>query len=293
MYLVDLLARYRAAKLKDASPNTDQKFRQSVAELARVVGRPPTLADLTDANIDTMMVAKSRQGRSPASVNTLAAKLCALWTWAHRKGITTTGPDVQMMREPRIAPVAWSREQLDQVFDAVAQAEGNVAGVPAPLFWRCLLSILWDTGERRGAVVNQLPWENLAHGQLLVPASARKGKTRDMVYTLHPDTVRLCEMIRGYGLPSIIYWDRTVHQLANRYRTILKRAGLPHDRKHLFHCIRRSVASHGAAAGADASQLLDHSDPSITRRYYLDPRIVPAPRAVDVLFRPDSPRPAA
>lgn len=155
------------------------------------------------------------------------------------------------------------------------------------------VSVLWDTGERIGAVL-QLEWQHLNGTTLHVPAGTRKGKTRDKMYSLHPDTVALLETIHAvYGGSMLLPLDCCYESLFNRLRAMLNRAGLPSDRKHLFHCIRRSVASHGAAAGADASQLLDHSDPSITRRYYLDPRIVPAPRAVDVLFRPDSPRPAA
>jgi integrase len=51
-----------------------------------------------------------------------------------------------------------------------------------------------------------------------------------------------------------------------------------------FHAIRRSAASHYAAAGGDAVEMLDHSSPSITKRWYLDPRLADrGSRPCDVL----------
>jgi integrase len=53
----------------------------------------------------------------------------------------------------------------------------------------------------------------------------------------------------------------------------VKAAGLDGRRRVRFHQIRRSAASHYAAAGGDAVAMLDHSSPSITKRWYLDPRL--------------------
>lgn len=293
MTLFDVVDRYAARRLMGANKRTETKYRRVVRYLGQVVGRLPLVEDLTDDNVAAVMQMKMREGCSPYTVNDIRSKLVSLWTFAAKRGDAPRFPDVDRLAEPAAAPVAWSADQLASVFAAMDAATQPVAGVPGPLWWKTLLSILWDTGERRGAIVNRLPWSCLVDGRLLVPAEVRKGKTRDKLYTLHADTVALCDQVRAFGHDLIVKWDRTDEQLVNRYRTLLKRAGLPHDRKHMFHCIRRSVASHAAASGADATAILDHADPSITRRYYLDPRIVPQPQAVDVLFRPDSPRPAA
>jgi integrase len=51
-----------------------------------------------------------------------------------------------------------------------------------------------------------------------------------------------------------------------------------------FHAMRRTAASHFAAAGGDASHFLGHSSPRITEKYYLDPRIADTgPQPCDVL----------
>jgi integrase len=53
----------------------------------------------------------------------------------------------------------------------------------------------------------------------------------------------------------------------------VKAAGLNTRKRLRFHQIRRSAASHYAAAGGDAVEMLDHSSPKITKRWYLDPRL--------------------
>jgi hypothetical protein len=69
------------------------------------------------------------------------------------------------------------------------------------------------------------------------------------------------------------------------YTEILKRAGLPHDRKSKFHRMRRTVASFFEAAGANATALLGHSARSVTEGY-LDPRLVRTPQPSELLPRP-------
>jgi hypothetical protein len=53
--------------------------------------------------------------------------------------------------------------------------------------------------------------------------------------------------------------------------------------------MRRSVASHLQAAGIDACTALGHSSPEVTRKSYLDPRIVVTAKTCDVLFDPNDP----
>jgi integrase len=161
-----------------------------------------------------------------------------------------------------------------------------VGPIPGGLWWSACLAVLWDTGERCGAIIHRATWDDLLDGVLLVPASHRKGKTRDRLYTLHSETVAKLERLREYNSPLLLPWPLHKSSLFNHLKRMLRGADLPADRWHMLHAIRRSVASHAAKAGADASALLDHSDASITRRYYIDRRIVPQPRAIDVLFRP-------
>jgi integrase len=70
------------------------------------------------------------------------------------------------------------------------------------------------------------------------------------------------------------------------YNEILKRAKFEPTAKNKTHKMRRSVASHLQARGVDATAALGHSSSDVTRKNYLDPRIL-APRGpADVLFNP-------
>jgi len=64
-------------------------------------------------------------------------------------------------------------------------------------------------------------------------------------------------------------------------------AGLPDTREFKFHAIRKSHASHKAAAGVDPQHALGHADGRTTRRHYIDPRIASNERRdLGKLFRP-------
>lgn len=74
--------------------------------------------------------------------------------------------------------------------------------------------------------------------------------------------------------------------LYHHLNQILLAAGIPADRRHKFHCMRRSHASWLHRAGGDATASLGHSDPAITRKFYLDRRITDRWQAIDWLFSP-------
>lgn len=125
---------------------------------------------------------------------------------------------------------------------------------------------------------------------LLVHADYRKGKKADKIFRLHPDTILLLKAIRepdrGLIFPAP---GGSVQNLWNHYKRLLHEAGLPFDRYHMFHCLRRSTASYLEVAGGDATEHLGHSSRQITLKY-LDPRIVKKKHASDLLFRPNPPK---
>lgn len=286
MTLRELFDLYRVRKLLGASETTVKKYLRTIALADKLIGRTATVDDLTDDLVAALMQAKIDKGRTNHTANDARAKICALWTWGAKKRFVDTFPDVDQLKAPETIPTAWTVEELPRVFAACDLAKRDMCGVPGSLWWRALLSVLWDSGERLGAILDA-KWSRLAGEWLTVPASARKGKTRDKVYRLHPDTLELLQRMRAYhDRDELLPADCSYASLFDRFRSMLRRAGLPCDRKHLFHAIRRSVASHAKAAGGDATAILDHSDATITKRYYLDPRVTGTQAPVDILFRP-------
>lgn len=120
--------------------------------------------------------------------------------------------------------------------------------------------------------------------QFRLPAEVRKGGLCDRYFPLGADTIGTLNKIpRTASGPFLgVICLGTIY---NRFEVILKRAGLPADRRSKFHRIRRTTLSHYKAAGGDAQALAGHSSGRVTA-LYLDPRIVRQPSAPDLLFRP-------
>jgi len=78
-------------------------------------------------------------------------------------------------------------------------------------------------------------------------------------------------------------WHGRPATLAER---LLAKAGLPADRKHLFHCLRRTSESYAAAARGIswAAERVGHSE-SVARRRYVSPAIAAGESLCDVLPR--------
>lgn len=279
---------YRVHRLAGKSANTLRLYRTTIRQCDQFLGRPALVDDLSDEFVLGLMAWLSDRGRVAVTCNKARQNLVAIWNFLARKGIVSTWPDVREMTEPERTPIAWLPDELRRLWAACDTTRGLIGGIPAPNWWHAIHAVAWDSGERISGLLG-LHWEyvDLVGGWINFPAEIRKGKKKDLLVKTHADTVMLLEKIRratGHVFP----WDRCSMGIWLHYGRILKRAGLPNDRKHKFHCIRKSVASYYEAAGGNATKLLGHSDRKTTEAY-LDPRIARQQNACDLLFRPGSP----
>ena len=283
MLLTALLELYISKRLKGKSHNTIRLYHHSINSFARTIGTEPELAHLTDDNIERHMWRIVREGRSVATANKDHGQLTALWRFASHNRLCDTWPNVRTMDEPERVPLGWLPEECELLLNAAKSEAGTIGLVKAGLWWECLLRVLFETGERIGAIRN-LPKSSLQDSWLLVPAHLRKGKKRDKLYTLQPETIELLRKLVAVDKSSkmLFHWDRCETYIYNRYKAILRRAGLPDDRRSSFHRVRRTVASAVARGGGDATAALDHASPRTTKRY-LDPRIVGGVKASDII----------
>src|SRR6185369_7755481 len=104
---------------------------------------------------------------------------------------------VELERPPVRIPVALSREELAEVLQAIQSEREHVGGVPGPAFWLALFLLIWNTGERIGAVM-QLSWDrvDLTRGWVRFVAEDRKGATADNALPIAPYTVAALKVIR-------------------------------------------------------------------------------------------------
>lgn len=288
---------FEPLRLRSRSDDTRRLYRNTFTWFGRFLGRPPTLEDLTDHTVTRFLDWFRRKGRSPHTVARERTNLLAFWRWCfrqrdqHGNQLVPDWPNVEEEILPEDDPLAWTRDDLQRLFHAIENAQGSIGGVPASQWWYALHCVLWDTGERIGAVM-RATWDCccLETRWLVIPAAHRKGRRRGRSYQLHPETVAALSQIRQSYCDSLFPWPYCRNYIWERYNRLLESAGLPTDRKSKFHRMRKSVASWAEVAGLNATTLLGHTERRTTESY-LDPRIVRPPQASDVLFRPDTPPP--
>lgn len=269
--------------------HTRHQYRIALANLAQTVGHPPTIADLCDDAVAMMMRSLLDRHLAPRTINSRRDRIHAFWSWLAKRGYLSTWPTTPPVDEPLRTPRAWTERQLRALFNAAALERGTKKGVPKWQWWTLLLSLLWDSGERVSAILSA-KWEHLdlETRWLHLPAEIRKGRKRDMIYRLSPETIAQLRMMRRRSPEFLLPPIYARCYLWQAFERLLKEAGLPVNRGSKFHRIRKSVASHFEAAGGDAQRLLGHSSRAITEDY-LDPAICVPPQATDKLFRPDRP----
>lgn len=273
--MLELADEYVRRRLRFSGELTRVKYRRVVEKFREFLGRDPVVADLqTETVLD--FLAWFAEDRSPHTVNEARAKLVALWNYAAKQGLTNRWPDVSKVPTPQKLPVAWRVEQFQSLIRATAQMPGSVCGIPAPDWWQGLLFLGWATGERRTALLG-FQWSDYDphSGQLVARAEVRKGKDRDRLYVVPIWCRRMLARLPRTA-ERILPWDRSESLYFHHWDRLLKIAGLPADRYHKTHALRRSHASHLSAAGVDASRALGHSSPLVTYEHYLDPQIVGA-----------------
>lgn len=274
---------------------TIQQMRISVGLLDRwaaTTGRrsPVVIHDLTGPLVVDWMTWLA-EGRSPKTVNNKRGDVLVLWREAARQGKTGPADEVRKMPEPEREPVAWQLAEIEAIFAACNRLPGYWQDVRTSLAWKIGLLVFWDTGCRLAELLGaRMEHVRLAESSLFVPAEHRKGsrgRRKDRVYPLHGQTM---DVIRA-SLPSrreMLFpfpWKR--RQIWGHLKRILRAAGLPADRAHMFHCLRRSAESYAARErGVQwAAEAIGHT-PSVARKHYVSLSIAPGPRLIDALPRP-------
>jgi integrase len=275
---------YAPLKLRGKSENTTRLYHCTLRSFAKFLQRQPTLGDLDDLSIARFLTKRASE-RSAFTAEKERTQLLSLARFAHDRGLIKTRPCVPPATLPERIPTAWTIDQIRSLIRATDKEVGMVDGVPTSLYFRALVSVLWETAERIGAVMGTqvLDYQN---GMLLVRSEYRKGRKRDKLYSLTLETQHLVDQVcRGKKQGQAIFsWDKMKTLLWHSFGRIVKRAGLDGGRKTKFHMIRRSAATHYAARGGDATAMLDHSSPRIAKAYYVDPRFIETgPKPCDVL----------
>lgn len=284
MLLAELCADYLAGNPSIRSPHTERLLRTSVAHFGRFLERCPFANDLTDKRLTAYIRHRQRLGMAAATVEREAAKLLTLARYGAARGLLEL-PLLRIEKAPPAVPIAFLRGEVRQLFRAASGYRATIGGVPGNLVLVALLSVIWDTAERIGALCEVHRSEIDLRGRWITITS-RKNSGRTLVRRLSRSTVRELRKLLAASTNDkpfgFVHRGSLYHHLAK----VLESAGLPADRRHKFHCLRRSHASYLHAAGGDARESLDHADEKTTRDHYFDPRITGMKNAISRLFHP-------
>ncbi|MCH8829629.1 MAG: site-specific integrase [Planctomycetes bacterium] len=282
--------RHVYCKRRAIVPVTIVGYKTAINSFQHWHGKPVLLSRIT-ADLLRGFLTDYRQGSAATTVNGKRRILLVLWRYAHRWGFAGPPPgnwEIPKLPEPKRTPTAWTVEEFGRLLAACVVARPlDVNGtVWDSRHWRALLLTIYDTGERLGALLLTARRDLSSTGHLTIRGEHRKGKTRDIVRKLHPQTMESIEALPPHRL--LFPWPFCKRVIWRHFEPILEAAGLPVDRRSKFHCCRRTSATHLAAvSGAERAQRhLDHSSVALTVANYIDPRMLPNEAAVEVLPRP-------
>ena len=303
--LWDLLKEYR--RERNLVPGSVEQIDTPVRHFGRFLYQPlfspnrspdARIGDLNKPNLLDWIEWRRGNGIAPSTINSQRAALVSLWSFAADLEIIPPPPRIKRLPEPEESPVAWSLAEFCAILESARALSGEWEGVPRSLCWEIVLGVLWDTAARVSEIFHaELAEIDLEAGRWRVPAAKRKGRRRGKLYKLHPDTVAIIRHSLVEPRQWLIPYPRRatakkpINTFRDHYKRIICDAGLPTDREHLFHCIRRTSESYAAASKGIkwAAEAVGHGE-AVARKSYIAQTIVEPPALIEALPRPAPPR---
>ncbi len=269
--LVEVLAEYQISG-REKARGTVNRMLASITCLKNLIGREPTLGDITKENLSELVAARRK---AKLSENTIAGdirKLLTLNRWAAKRDACEEC-DYLPPNETYSPPRAFTEHELRALSKAATEYNFPIGCVPGNLFMTGFLAVLYDTAERFSAVVN-LKWESIdtVGCRIQFTPTSRKGGRTGKISKISERTAGCLSNLKEWQVegPFIGAHKGTIHR---HWTLMVKQAGLDPSRKLGTHAVRRSHASYLKVAGGDATASLGHANDAVTRANYFDPRI--------------------
>lgn len=271
------------AILKAHNESCRRQYRLTFARWADTLGTEPTL-DHLDALVVQTYIATRRAAWSAATAKKDRNQISALWTYCAKRRYVDQFPTLAPIRAPGRIPRGYTVDEVSALLRQALQPRPRIKPTPVPPhhFFPALIRSCWESAERIGSHL-ALRWRDVdTAGRFVVfRAEGRKGATRDILRAISEEQCQWLEKFRRQPDDLVWPWTADKTTLWHHYGILCKRAGVTNRG---FHGLRKSAASYMALAGGDATQLLDHSNPSITKNHYIDVTIAkPNQTAIDLL----------
>ena len=285
--LKDYLDRY-ALRHPGIAASTIRQYGYTLTAWAKSLGRDAIVADLNEQSVLKFFAARLIVV-SKRSVKRERQVVMSLWRSAAREQMVSSPPsDIPAIPQVRRQPVAWSLDDLRTIVRECERLDGMLGstGIRKSDWWRAMVVVAFTSGARIGAI-RSLAWSDVDLPNRLVRFRPETAKTsQEQIQRLHQQAAEALMAIAKPTRLLVFPWPwRRRRKLWEDWKSILVSAGLPRDRYHAFHSLRKSCFTHTALHSdvATASRQCGHmTDLSAV---YLDRNLMGDVQAADVLPR--------
>ena len=265
-------------------PESIKQMEIAIRQFEKWARRTVTIGELSEDLIRGFMT-DFHKDRAGATVNSKRRPLVSLRQCAFDEEIIDRPlRKIRRAKEIPTIPEAWTPGEVGRIMEAARRARGDIEGIPTRDWWESILLVLYDTGERRGAVLSTATRDLCLDEAHIVFKNTKTGRPRWA--PLHLETVEACRRIYDPDRALMWPWSRTRESLEKRIRVILWRAKVKFGKGHggLFHKLRRTSGTLVEAAGLDGSKHIGNTR-AVFESNYLDPRFIPR-QSLERLPRP-------
>jgi len=239
--LLDLLQQQYAPRRLGIAQNTIAQYAVALRSLQRFHGREIAASELSEDLVLPWLSARLTQV-APRTVKRERGDLLTLWRFAAKQALCDAPVDIPAIRVPRKLPVAWTLDEFERLVATCRLLTGELGGtgVPRAAWWTSLQVFLYWSGCRIGAALALRPCDfDLGRRLVRLPCDTAKTDV-EQVISIHDQVVAA---LAGHWSPHRrLVWPYPFRrrQIWVQLKKILRQAGLPSDRYHAFHCVRRT-----------------------------------------------------
>lgn len=249
----------------------------AIADFRDYLHRDPSTDDLSRDSVNGWIDYRLQESRlSRYTIKTRRGALLAIWRGLYELDELDAGPQrIRKVRLTQANPIAWSREEVQQLLSYVLHEMPSQAmvktGLPRSLFFGSLIAAGYDTALRLGDLLSlEREWirtDKAGAGWLQIQQS----KTGYMVASrLNPETMLLVDRLVACNPNRRLIWPLGTRREAfyHAFRKVVLGASI---RRGTFRFLRRASTTHIEQIAPGTSHLhAGHVDPAITRRFYID-----------------------
>lgn len=267
--LREFIPRYVAER--GVRPRTVETIYYRLSQFEQILGRPATLADLTDALINLWTAKMFDAGLNAVTIRGNRGVVLALWRAVYELNFVKDRPGrIRKIKVKPPAPQCWSAGQLVQLVEVARGLQGELANDPSvrrATFWTAFILVGYYTALRLGDLLS-LRWDQIQDSMIVLTMS----KTGDVIVCPLPsDAMELLAKLRG-GDRRLVFGELINGKNCGMFfRRILQAKELPGSIKWL----RRTSATllerlHPGTAKAH----LGHRTHGLAYKHYVDPRLL-------------------